>query len=191
MPTVDSINLSPGGIPKRPVESIEVSDAGLLGDGHDHEKHRTPVQAISLIDLELLEAIADETGIPLAPGDLGENLTVSGVGVQLLTAGDRLFFDGGVALEITRVRPPCYVLDSISPEFKRILWNRIGMYARVLEPGMLAAGAKITAERSGDGPRPLVRVPGAGCADGAAFAARVLADRAAEPVVATSPETPA
>ena len=191
MPTVDSINLSPGGIPKRPVESIEVSDAGLLGDGHDHEKHRTPVQAISLIDLELLEAIADETGIPLAPGDLGENLTVSGVGVQLLTAGDRLFFDGGVALEITRVRPPCYVLDSISPEFKRILWNRIGMYARVLEPGMLAAGAKITAERSGDGPRPLVRVPGAGCVDGAAFAARVLADRAADPVVATSPETPA
>ena len=191
MPTVDSINLSPGGIPKRPVESIEVSDAGLLGDGHDHEKHRTPVQAISLIDLELLEAIADETGIPLAPGDLGENLTVSGVGVQLLTAGDRLFFDGGVALEITRVRPPCYVLDSISPEFKRILWNRIGMYARVLEPGMLAAGAKITAECSGDGPRPLVRVPGAGCVDGAAFAARVLADRAADPVVATSPEPPA
>lgn len=191
MPTVDSINLSPGGIPKRPVESIEVSDAGLLGDGHDHEKHRTPVQAISLIDLELLEAIADETGIPLAPGDLGENLTVAGVGVQLLTAGDRLFFDGGVALEITRVRPPCYVLDSISPEFKRILWNRIGMYARVLEPGMLAAGAKITAERSGDGPRPLVRVPGAGCVDGAAFAARVLADRAADPVVATSPEPPA
>ena len=191
MPTVDSINLSPGGIPKRPVESIEVSDAGLLGDGHDHEKHRTPVQAISLIDLELLEAIAEETGIPLAPGDLGENLTVAGVGAQLLTAGDRLVFDGGVALEITRVRPPCYVLDSISPEFKRILWNRIGMYARVLEPGMLAAGAKITAERSGDGPRPLVRVPGAGCADGAAFAARVLADRAAEPVVATSPETPA
>ena len=191
MSTVDSINLSPGGIPKRPVESIEVSDAGLLGDGHDHEKHRTPVQAISLIDLELLEAIAEETGIPLAPGDLGENLTVSGVGVQLLTAGDRLVFDGGVALEITRVRPPCYVLDSISPEFKRILWNRIGMYARVLETGMLAAGAKITAERSGDGPRPLVRVPGAGCVDGAAFAARVLADRAADPVVATSPETPA
>ena len=191
MSTIQSINLSSGGIPKNPVDSAEVTESGLVGDGHDHEKHRTPVQAISLIDLELLEAIADETGIPLAPGDLGENLTVSGVGVQLLTAGDRLFFDGGVALEITRVRPPCYVLDSISPEFKRILWNRIGMYARVLEPGMLAAGAKITAERSGDGPRPLVRVPGAGCVDGAAFAARVLADRAADPVVATSPEPPA
>ena len=191
MPTVDSINLSPGGIPKRPVESIEVSDAGLLGDGHDHEKHRTPVQAISLIDLELLEAIADETGIPLAPGDLGENLTVSGVGVQLLTAGDRLFVDGGVALEITRVRPPCYVLDSISPEFKRILWNRIGMYARVLEPGRLATGAAVTVECSGDGPRPLVRVPGEGCVDGAAFAARVLATRAVDPAVATSPEPPA
>ena len=57
MPTVDSINLSPGGIPKRPVESIEVSDAGLLGDGHDHEKHRTPLQAVSLLDVELLDAL--------------------------------------------------------------------------------------------------------------------------------------
>ncbi|MHC4247241.1 MAG: MOSC domain-containing protein, partial [Planctomycetota bacterium] len=163
----------------------------IEGDGHDHEKHRTPIQAISLIDLELVDAIAEETGMRLGPGDLGENLTVSGVGIQLLTVGDRLSFDGGVALEITRVRPPCYVLDSISPEFKRILWNRIGMYARVLEPGRLATGAKITVERSGDGPRPLVRAPGEGCVDGAAFAVRVLAERAVDPVVATSPETSA
>ena len=191
MSVLRSINRSPGGIPKTAIPTASVRPAGIEGDGHDHEKHRTPVQAISLIDLELLEAIADETGIPLAPGDLGENLTLAGVGVQLLTAGDRLSFDGGVALEITRVRPPCYVLDSISPEFKRILWNRIGMYARVLEPGRLATGAAVTVECAGDGPRPLVRTPGEGCVDGAAFAARVLAARAVDPAVATSPETPA
>ena len=191
MSVLRSINLSPGGIPKTAIPTASVRAVGIEGDGHDHEKHRTPIQAISLIDLELVDAIAEETGIRLGPGDLGENLTVSGVGIQLLTVGDRLSFDGGVALEITRVRPPCYVLDSISPEFKRILWNRIGMYARVLEPGRLATGAKITVERSGDGPRPLVRAPGEGCVDGAAFAARVLAERAADPVVATSPETPA
>lgn len=189
MSVLRSINRSPGGIPKVAISVASVGIAGVEGDGHDHEKHRTPLQAISLIDLELLDAISDETGIRLAPGDLGENLTVSGVGVQLLTAGDRLHFDGGVRLEVTRVRPPCYVLDSISSDFKRILWNRIGMYARVIESGRLATDASITVERSGDGPRPLVRTPGEGCVDGAAFAARVLADHAIRPAVAASTDT--
>ena len=177
MSVLRSINRSRGGIPKTAIPSASVAISGIEGDGHDHEKHRTPIQAISLIDLELLEAISEETGIPLRPGDLGENLTLRGVGVQLLTTGDRLSFDGGVTLEITRVRPPCYVLDAISPRFKRILWNRIGMYARVLDAGELVKGAVVAVERSGDGPRPLVRTPGAGCFDGSSFAARVLAGR--------------
>ena len=176
MSCIRSINTSPGGIPKHPNPSATLSVLGLDGDGHDHEKHRTPIQAVSLLDLEILEAIADEFGIPLAPGALGENLTVEGVGVQLLTAGDHLAFEGGVELQITRVRPPCYVLDPLSPEFKRTLWNRIGMYASVITPGVLAVGQTITVDRCGAGPRPLVRLPKEGCLDGAGFARRVLRD---------------
>lgn len=186
MPTVDSINLSPGGIPKRPVESIEVSDAGLLGDGHDHEKHRTPLQAVSLLDVELLDALRAESGIPLTAGSLGENLTLRGVGVQRLGAGDRLHLGGddGVILEVTRVRPPCYVLDVLSPDFKRVLWNRIGMYASVIRRGQVTTGEPIRIELRAAEIRPLVREPKGGCIDGSSIARSVLADQGLLPVIA-------
>ena len=178
MSRIESINRSPGGIPKVPIEAIEVVEAGLVGDGHDHEKHRTPIQAISLLDAELLDALRVESGLPLVPGSLGENLTLRGVGVQRLGAGDRLHLGGEsrVVLEITRVRPPCYVLDVLSPDFKRVLWNRIGMYARVIRGGELRAGDRVEMELLSTEDRPLLREPKGGCIDGAAIARSILAD---------------
>lgn len=180
MATVVSINLSPGGIPKNPVEIASATISGLAGDGHDHEKHRVPEQAISLLDLELLEAAAADHDLDLGPGSLGENLTVRGVGVQRLGAGDRLRIeaattgDPAVVLEITRVRPPCYVLDALSPDLKRTMWNRIGMYARVVTPGVIAAGAAITTELRADA-RPLTREPKSPGIDGRDRAESALA----------------
>jgi len=173
---IESINISPGGIPKRPVERIEVLEGGLSGDGHDHEKHRTSLQAISILDAELLDGVREESGLPLEAGSLGENLTVRAVGVQRLGAGDRLHLGIGsrVVLEITRVRPPCYVLDVLSPDFKRTLWNRIGMYARVIRSGPISSGDPVRIELLASGARPLVRGPKGGCIDGASVATATL-----------------
>ena len=175
MARIESINVSPGGIPKVPLRRGEFVEAGLVGDGHDHEKHRTPLQAISLLDAELLEAVAAESGLDLQPGSFGENLTVRGVGVQRLGAGDRLRIgEDGPVLEITRVRPPCYVLDALSPDFKRTLWNRVGMYARVVRPGIASPGDPIHLELQTGTDRPLIRTPKEGCVDGVDFARDVL-----------------
>ena len=178
MPELASINISVGGIPKCPHPTAVVSIGGLDGDGHDHEKHRVPEQAISLLDLELLEAIATEHELDLVPGSLGENLTVSGVGVQRLGEGDRLAIhpdrDDPVVLEITRVRPPCYVLDVLSTDFKRTLWNRIGMYARVIRPGSAEPGDPVHLDLRARTDRPLVRTPKEGCVDGVDFARDIL-----------------
>ena len=57
---VVSVNISPGGIPKRPIKVGEVTIDGLVGDGHDHEKHRTPIQTICLLGLEDLEALRED-----------------------------------------------------------------------------------------------------------------------------------
>ncbi|MEE2971690.1 MAG: MOSC domain-containing protein [Planctomycetota bacterium] len=175
MARIQSINVSPGGIPKVPLRRGEVVEAGVVGDGHDHEKHRTPLQAISLLDEELLDAVAEESGLDLRPGSLGENLTVRGVGVQRLGAGDRLGIgEDGPVLEITRVRPPCYVLDAWSPDFKRTLWNRIGMYARVIRPGSAEPGDPVHLDLRARTDRPLVRTPKEGCVDGVDFARDIL-----------------
>ena len=163
-----SVNTSPGGIPKLPRERLQVTTSGLEGDGHDHESHRSPTQAVCMIDVEILRSMKDE-GFDLEPGALGENLTLEGVRIQDCALGDLIRFSSGLELEITKVRTPCYVLDSISPELKRILWNRSGMYGQVLVEGTVEAGDTLTIERAGTGERPAVRKVPKGSIDGASM----------------------
>ncbi|MHC4948134.1 MAG: MOSC domain-containing protein, partial [Planctomycetota bacterium] len=119
-PTVVSVNVSSGGIPKHPIERGRVTEGGLEGDAHDHAKHDTPLQAISLIDLEDLDDLRGE-GFDVYPGATGENITAAGLEVDELEVGDVLRFSGGVELELTKRRKPCFVLDAISPRLKEVI----------------------------------------------------------------------
>lgn len=125
-----------------PVESACVLLDGLKGDGHNHEKHRTPLQAVLLQDRELLDQLRWE-GFPVSCGTMGENLTVRYFHVQNFAVGTVLEFSGGVILELTKVRKPCYVLDSIDPHLKDVCPGRCGLYAKVVREGILRVGETI------------------------------------------------
>jgi len=150
---VVAVNLSEGGIPKHPVPAAEITPGGLVGDGHDHAKHETPVQAVSIFDLEDLEDLECE-GFEVGPGSTGENLTVRGLEVDALGPGDRLHFSGGLALELTKKRKPCYVLDAIHPDFQRAVVGRCGFYARVITPARVAPGETIRVATADSPPGP-------------------------------------
>jgi len=137
-----SINISQGGIPKRPVKEVYVKQSGLEGDEHNHEKHYRPTQAVCIQDIEKLSELS-ALGYPLEPGTAGENLTTKNLHVNSLPIGTRLTFSGGVVLEITRVRPTCYVMDQINSQLKEDANNRHGMYAKVLTQGHLKVGETI------------------------------------------------
>lgn len=145
---VVAVCVSPGGVPKRPVDRAEVTPDGLAGDGHDHEKHRRPDRGVSIQDLELIEQLGAE-GYPVGPGIMGENITVQGVNVQRLAVGDRLRFQGGVVVELASVRKPCYVLDAIRPDLKDAVVGRCGFLCRVVETGVLSPGQRVIIERHG------------------------------------------
>ena len=147
---VVAVCVSPGGVPKRSQERAEVTLDGLVGDGHDHEKHRRTDRAVSVQDLELLEQLVAE-GYPVGPGIMGENITVQGLDVQGLAVGDRLRFEGGVVLELASVRKPCYVLDAIHPSLKEAVVGRCGFLCRVVAVGVLSPGQRVIVDR--DGPR--------------------------------------
>ena len=138
LPFVVSINISSGGIPKLPVNSVYVTFSGLKGDGHNHAKHYDPIQAVCLQDVEQLEDLSHQ-GYPLSPGAGGENLTVCNLNVNRLPLGTVLQFCGGVVVKISKVRKPCYVLDAIHPQLKIDALGRHGMYAKVLQEGMLTS----------------------------------------------------
>lgn len=142
IPFVVAINISGGGIPKWPVAYARVILAGVEGDGHNHAKHYRPEQAVSLQDIEKLAELRHE-GYTLHCGSTGENIRVGHLNVNELPLGTILNFSGGVQLEITKVRHPCYVLDAIHPQLKEVIIGRCGMYAKVLKEGILRAGERI------------------------------------------------
>lgn len=142
IPTVISINVSPGGVPKLPIEKVYINQNGLEGDGHNHAKHNNPIQAVCLQDIEKLNEL-NQFGYSLKPGQAGENLTVENLAVNNLPLGSILKFSGGVILELSKIRKPCYVMDSIHPRLKEEALGRHGMYAKVLQEGRLAAGETI------------------------------------------------
>lgn len=142
-----SINVSSGGIPKLPQLSVRVRTDGLEGDGHNHAKHNTPLQAVCIQDLEKLEEL-NQSGYSLTPGQAGENLTVKDLHVNRLPLGTVLEFSGGVIMEISKVRKPCYVMDAIHSRLKEDAVGRHGMYAKVLKEGTLSIGETISVIKS-------------------------------------------
>ena len=142
MSEVIAVNISGGGIPKLPVQVGQVTSSGIEGDAHDHEKHNTPLQAICLLNGEVLDDLSAQ-GFKVGPGATGENLTVRGLDIEALEPGDRLLLSGGVQLEYTKKRKPCYVLDAIHEDLKDAIRGRCGAYAKVIESGEVRPGETI------------------------------------------------
>jgi MOSC domain-containing protein YiiM len=143
------INVSAGGVPKRPVLAARVTPAGLEGDGHRNKKlHGGPDRALCLFSLEQIEGLQAE-GHPVEPGALGENLTVAGLDWPRVRPGDRFRLGETVLIQITRFTSPCVTLRAafLDGAYSRVSatrhpgWSRV--YARVLVPGGITAGDRV------------------------------------------------
>jgi MOSC domain-containing protein YiiM len=140
------VSISPGGVPKRAVESARVTALGLEGDGHrDAEHHGGPERAVCLYALEAIEALQAE-GHTIFPGAIGENLTVRGLDWPTVVPGSVLRVGDGVLLQVTRYTSPCFNIRPafVDGDFARVSqkrhpgWSRV--YTRVLTTGSVRAG---------------------------------------------------
>jgi MOSC domain-containing protein YiiM len=144
------INISPGGVPKGPIQEAEVTPLGIHGDSWAHpEIHGGPNQALLLITNEGTGELIGQ-GYPLFAGALGENLTTLGLDRRQMRIGQR-YRVGQVMLEITKMRAPCTQLDVYGPSIKQAIydaqvqagdaatprWGLAGFYARVLRGGFI------------------------------------------------------
>lgn len=149
---VHSINTSDGGVPKLSRETCYVGAGGLKGDRQrDLEVHGGPQRAVSLYSLELIEALRSE-GHPIAPGTIGENLTLADLEWTGLRPGLRLAI-GEVELQLESYCAPCRnIAGSFSDGvFTRVAeklhpgWSRF--YASVLKEGTLRVGDRVRVAR--------------------------------------------
>ena len=139
------VNLSPGGLPKRPVPQAYLTPLGFKGDAVAHpEIHGGPQKAVLLLTSEGIDELI-AGGYPLFAGALGENLTTRGLDRHDLRVGMRLRA-GEAVLELTRLRVPCGSLDVYGPSLQSEIfrkditpadaaWGLSGFYASVAETG--------------------------------------------------------
>ena len=146
MARVEQISLSKGGVPKLPVQEAVIGPLGVEGDDHNDKKnHGGPDRALCLYSLEVIQALQAE-GHPIAPGNTGENVTISGLDWESVVPGVRLRLGSDVLVEVTAYTTPC---DTNIAYFKDGDFTRMGqkqhpgwsrVYARVLSGGTLRPG---------------------------------------------------
>jgi len=143
------VNVSDGGVPKRPVDAARVTTAGVEGDRQNAVTvHGGPHRAVSILGIEAIRRIAAE-GHPIGPGTTGENLTTEGFDASSLPVGTRLSIGEEVMLELSAPADPC---RTIRHSFRDLRFGRLGMathpadsrmYARVLREGTVRPGDPI------------------------------------------------
>jgi MOSC domain-containing protein YiiM len=149
--SVAQLNLSDGGVPKKPVEVAEVGDRGLVGDRQAARQHHgRPLQALCLWSVEVIDALRAE-GHPIEPGLAGENVTIAGIDWSSVQPGTQVLI-GDVLAELSAWSTPCVKNAPwfVDRDFQRMDhdrhpgWSRA--YAWVREPGTIRHGDKVIVE---------------------------------------------
>lgn len=132
---------------------VVVGPLGLTGDEQNdlsvHGGLFKAVYALPHPHLAWWSAQRQAAGVSLfeeafAPGQLGENLSVTGVDEHVVCIGDRLQLDGGVVLRVTEPRQPCAKFNAVLGYERAgkdmVQSARCGFYLAVEVPGTLSAG---------------------------------------------------
>jgi MOSC domain-containing protein YiiM len=133
------------GIDKRPVDGpVRVDRGGVAGDSiADLDDHGGPDQAVYAYAVEDLAFWAAELGRAVGPGNVGENLTVSGIDCTGAVLGER-WQVGDAVLRVRAARTPCRTFAAfieVPDMIKRfIAAGRPGAYLAVEQPAVIRAG---------------------------------------------------
>jgi MOSC domain-containing protein YiiM len=147
---------------------------GVAGDGHMGKtvQHRSRVRRdptqpnlrqVHLMHTELFDELRG-SGFAIEPGDLGENVTTSGIDLLALPTGARLHLGATAIEEITGLRNPCIQLDrfreglmaaTLDRDASGNLIRKAGIMGIVISEGDVQPGDTIGVELPDTPHRPL------------------------------------
>ncbi|MDP3064823.1 MAG: MOSC domain-containing protein [Chloroflexota bacterium] len=137
------------GVPKQPQTRIVVGPQGVEGDWHagpvnKHKKSGEPEpnwRQLTVVGIEALEAMNATVGTHLGPGDLGENVLLSGHGdLSELAEGNRIVLGTQVVLKVSKQNKPCSTLDVYDVRLVKELLGRRGVACVVETTGVVKTG---------------------------------------------------
>ncbi|WP_421725974.1 MOSC domain-containing protein [Bauldia sp.] len=178
-PTVVAVAVSGGHTFSKPTtgEIRLLAGLGIEGDAHCGAtvKHRSRVardptqpnlRQVHLLQSELFAELSDK-GFSVGPGEIGENVTTTGIDLLGLPTGTRLVLGDAAEVVVTGLRNPCYQLDDFQDGLTRATLDRdadgglvrkAGVMATVAVSGVVRPGDKITAILPAEPYQPLERV---------------------------------
>ncbi len=121
-------------------QGVLVPEHGLQNDAHAGNWHRQ----ISLLSEDKVDAFR-KTGAQVGPGAFGENLLVRGIDFARLPVGTRLR-SGDILLEVTQIGKECHAHCAIYHQVGDCIMPREGIFARVLQGGVIAKGDELCVE---------------------------------------------
>jgi len=139
---------SSAGVPMRAMtEVLAVAGWGIEGDRYftqtgTYSNHPGTGRAVTLIEMEAIEALAHEYDVHLAAGFARRNLVTRGVALNHLVG--KTFAVGAVVLRGMRLCEPCLHLEKLSVKgAARGLIHRGGLRAEIVKGGVIRVGDAI------------------------------------------------
>ncbi|HBJ31354.1 MAG TPA: hypothetical protein DDY93_08325, partial [Dehalococcoidia bacterium] len=121
--------------PMNPVDSATfIEGFGIEGDRHAVKSGARTVRQVLLMDEDTLE------GFGLGIGQVRENVTVRGIDLHEVPAGQRLALGDDVVVEITQFCAPCERMEEVRPGLREELFEQRGMLATVISGGAVNVG---------------------------------------------------
>ena len=123
------------GTMKHPVDSVQLKkEHGIIGDAHAGNWHR---QVSLLADKSVEKMRAKFPDIPI--GAFAENILTEGIELCTLPIGTKLRI-GETLLEVTQIGKECHADCAIRQQVGDCVMPREGIFAIVLEEGIVKAG---------------------------------------------------
>lgn len=127
------------GTVKRDIGTCRVlADHGLENDAHAGSERQ-----VSLLSYEKVEEFKKRAkDVSIVPGIFGENLLIKGYDLSLMSPGTRLV-SNDVLLEITQIGKQCHTGCEIMKTTGECIMPQNGVFARVLQGGVISKGDEI------------------------------------------------
>ena len=122
---------------REPVDKITIDSGGVLGD----KFHSKDIQRSILVTSIDSYKMAEEKGIDVPYGSLGENILVS-VNPYSLPLGSRLHI-GETVLEITQNCTLCKSLTKVDSRLPKLLKDDRGVFVKTVRGGTINVGDQI------------------------------------------------
>ncbi|MFA5328009.1 MAG: molybdenum cofactor synthesis domain-containing protein [Prolixibacteraceae bacterium] len=124
---------------KKPVDSIQLTEIGVVGDAHSGKWHRQ----VSLLAAESIAKFSEEAGRTIKHGEFAENITTEGLLLHECRPLDR-FRNNSIELEVTQIGKKCHGDNcSIFREVGNCVMPKEGIFARVIRNGEMKSGDEL------------------------------------------------